>query len=396
MKSKTANRILFMFIALVVGLFLVFLLSIAGNKSRGPIQSTIDRIANEVIALENEYILKQRSNQRRKKLARFDSLSADIESLKNPKIILLGASDIVQNESFEAIINLEDSLETTFHLIHIYNAWGSKPEHQFPKLAVETILKLGSIPVITWEPWLGAFDESEYPGIPLPEKRDKACLAAIANGTYDKYIIDWASAVKAIKQPVFIRLAHEMNDPYRYPWGPQNNSPEDFRNAWIHVHNVFENLGVNNVIWIWAPHPSYAYFDVYYPGEKYVDYVGVGVLNFGTAVTWSKWWTFDQLFGNQYETLESFHKPIMITEFGSLIVGGDRAEWFSSALKSMASKFTSIKSVLFFHYPDDNTITDKVVSWYFIDDEKTKKAIINQIDLWPDSLKYSTYSTDGL
>lgn len=396
MKSKTTNRLLFMAVALVLGLFLVFLLSIAGDKSKGPVQSTVDRIANKVIALEDEYILQQRSHQRRQSLDGFRSLSEDIELLKNPKIILLGASDKIENESFESIINLEDSLKTTFQLIHIYNAWGSKKEQQFPELAVETILKLGSIPVITWEPWLSAFDESEYPGIPLPEKRDQAGLTAIANGTYDKYITEWATAAKRIHKPIFIRLAHEMNDPYRYPWGPQNNSPEDFQEAWRHVHSVFDEVGATNIIWIWAPHPSYQYFEVYYPGDEYVDYVGVGVLNFGTAVTWSEWWTFDELFGNQYEILNSFHKPIMITEFGSLVVGGDRAQWFSEALKSMADKFTRIKSVLFFHYPDDNTITNKVVSWYFIEDNRTKEAIIKQIELWPDSLKYNSEDETGL
>lgn len=187
-----------------------------------------------------------------------------------------------------------------------------------------------------------------------------------------------------------------MNDPYRYPWGPQNNTPEDFIEAWKHVHGVFERVGANNVIWVWAPHPSYEYFEVYYPGDEYVDYIGLGVLNFGTAVTWSKWWSFDQLFGNQYEKLKSFHKPIMITEFGSLNVGGDRAEWFSDALKGMAEKYTSIKAVLFFHYPADETITDKIVSWYFIEDKETKEAIIKQIELWPDSLKYNTEALNDL
>lgn len=383
MNLKTANRLLFMIVALVIALFLVYLLSIAGNKSKGPVQSTIDRIANEVLELEDEFILQKRNKQRKQKLVWFKPVSEDIESLKNPKMILLGASDKVENESFEPIINLEDSLNTTFQLIHIYNAWGSKPEQQFPKLAVETIIKLGSVPVITWEPWLSAFDESEYQGIPIPEKRDKACLTAIANGTYDKYIIDWATASKNIEKPIIVRLAHEMNDPYRYPWGPQNNTPEEFISAWKHVHDIFESVGANNVIWVWAPHPSYEYFEVYYPGDEYVDYVGVGVLNFGTAVIWSQWWTFDQLFGKHYETMTSFNKPIMITEFGSLVVGGNRAEWFSDALNNIATKYTSIKSVLFFHYPADETITDKIVSWHFIDDNETKEAIIKEIELWP-------------
>jgi len=390
MKSQTANRLLFMAIAFLFGLFLVFILSVAGNKSKGPLQSTIDRISEGVLSLEDEYMLSQRTHQRKEKLAGFDAMIEDIETLKHPKIILLGASDNISQESFENIINLEDSLNLTFQLIHIYNAWGSKEEHKFPRLSVKTILKLGSVPVITWEPWLSAFDEEEYPGLPAPEKRDNGGLAAIADGTYDKYITEWATAAKKVKKPVFIRLAHEMNDPYRYPWGPQNNSPEDFKRAWKHVHFIFDKVGANNVIWIWAPHPSYKYFDAYYPGDAYVDYVGIGVLNFGTATTWSKWWTFDQLFGSQYEKLNQFHKPIMITEFGSLNVGGNRPQWFANALKGIAEKYTTIKSVLFFHYPADNTITNKTVSWYFIDDKKTKEAIIKQINLWPDSLRYAT------
>ncbi len=388
MKSQTANRILFMTIAFIFALFLVFILSVAGNKSKGPLQSTIDRISDGILSMEDEYILQKRTDQRREKLAGFDLMIDSIETLKHPKIILLGASDNIEKESFETIINLEDSLNLTFQLIHIYNAWGSKPEHKFPQLSVETILKLGSVPVITWEPWLSAFDAEEYPGIPAPEKRDNGGLASIANGTYDKYITEWATAAKNIGKPIIIRLAHEMNDPYRYPWGPQNNSPEDFKRAWKHVHFIFDKAGATNIIWVWAPHPSYQYFDAYYPGDAYVDYVGIGVLNFGTATTWSKWWTFDQLFGSQYEKLNQFHKPIMITEFGSLNVGGDRAKWFSDALKGIGSKYTSIKSILFFHYPADNTITNKTVSWYFIDDKKTKEAIIKQIELWPDSLKY--------
>jgi len=127
--------------------------------------------------------------------------------------------------------------------------------------------------------------------------------------------------------------------------------------------------------------------DDYYPGDKFVDYIGIGVLNFGIATTWSKWWTFDQLFGKSYEKIDSFDKPVMITEFGSLNVGGDRAQWFSNAMQSIVQKYPAIKSVVFFHQNKDKTITDKEVSWYFIEDKKTKDSIVKQLKLWPDSLK---------
>jgi len=387
MKSKTIKRFLIMGAALVFGLLLVFLLSIAGGKSKGPIQNILDGVANKVLDIENHYIFQKRSKKRKQKLKIFSSFKNDINALKKPKIVLLGASDEVEKESFEAIINLEDSLRTTFPLIHIYNAWGSKAQEQFPKIAVETIIELGSTPVITWEPWLDDFKEEDYPGIPEPTKRKKGCLKAIADGTYDKYVFEWAKELATIKQPVFIRWAHEMNDPYRYPWGPQNNKYEDFTDAWTHIRDIFRYAGANNAIWIWAPHPAYGHLDDYYPGEKYVDYIGIGVLNFGIATTWSKWWTFDQLFGKSYEKVDSFSKPVMITEFGSLNVGGERSEWFNDALESVATKYPAIKSVLFFHQNADKTITDKEVSWYFIEDQKSKEAIIKQLNKWPDSLK---------
>jgi hypothetical protein len=64
--------------------------------------------------------------------------------LRNPPEILLGAFDNQNKESFESTINLEDTLKTTFPLIHIYTAWGSKEEQQFPALQVKAILELGS------------------------------------------------------------------------------------------------------------------------------------------------------------------------------------------------------------------------------------------------------------
>ncbi len=388
MENKTSHRIIFMIGAFALGILIVYLLSLAGDKSMGPLESLIKKAENKVLSIEDDLILSHRTDKRKVKLSSFDQ---SMNKLKYPKEILLGASDNTELESFETIVNLEDSIHTTFPLIQIYNAWGSKPSEQFPRIAVETIIKLGSIPVITWEPWLNDFDSEEYQGIPVPEKRDKDCLAFISYGTYDKYIIDWAKDLKKVNKPVFVRFAHEMNDPYRYPWGPQNNKPQDFVAAWQHVHMLFDSIGADNAIWIWAPHTAYGYFKEFYPGDEYVDYTGVGVLNFGNAVGWSKWWSFDDLLEKYYTKLDSFNKPIMITEFGSLASGGDRAEWFAEAIGNLPSKYPNVKSLLFFHYSSDKTITNKSVSWYFTEDEETKKAIIKELNNWPDSVKIKPF-----
>jgi hypothetical protein len=367
--------------AILMGILLVLFLTMIGNKTTGPIEDTFTAVGNQVSSIENKFILQSRKHTRSEKLHWFDEYRNDKLKIANPDKLLLGAYDNEFSESFQSVVELENSLQTTFPLIHIYTAWGSKPEQKFPALQVKAILDLGSIPIITWEPWLTDFSPTDYPKIPAdPKKRDKGGLKSIAKGNYDNYINKWAHEVKEIGRPVFIRLGHEMNDPYRYPWGPQNNKPADFIEAWRHVVQQFKNLGADNVIWIWSPHPAYLYFDYYYPGDKYVDWVGVGTLNYGTVATWSQWWTFDEIFGNYYDQLSKYNKPIMISEFGSLDVGGSRSKWFEDALLSMPVKYPAIKAVIFFHCSSDITTTNKALNWYFKDDSIVTRVIINTIE----------------
>lgn len=387
MNLKSTYRIFFIIGAFALGLLIVYILSVAGAKSKGPIQNALNHAEQNILDIENSLILDKREDKRKEALLAFDPIRNDINRLKNTKEILLGASDNTKAESFEKIINLEDSLDMKLPILSIYGAWGSKPREQFPALAAQTIINLGSTPFITWEPWLNDFDESEFPGIPAADKRGKGSLKAIAKGTYDNYIQNWALGVKNLGKPIFLRFGHEMNDPYRYPWGPQNNKPKDYIAAWKHIRAIFDSLDINNVIWVWAPHPAYGSFDAYYPGDEYVDYVGIGILNFGNSATWSKWWTFEELFGVNYEKFSSYGKPIMITEYGSLAVGGNRGHWFADGLKQIPIKYPLLKSIVFYHQPTDKTITSKTVSWYFINDRATRDSIKEQIDLWPDSLK---------
>jgi len=266
--------------------------------------------------------------------------------------------------------------------MQVYTAWGSKDEQKFPMVKVQTILKLGSLPVITWEPWLTDFDAEEYPQLRERNKRDRGGLKDIANGLYDDYITEWATDAAEVKQPILLRFGHEMNDPYRYPWGPHNNRPEDFISAWKHVHDLFIEHGANNIIWVWCPHPAHGLFDLYYPGSEYVDYTGVGVLNYGTVAHWSEWWDFKDIFGQHYDDLAAFNKPIMITEFGSLAVGGNRGTWYHKALNNLPENYPMVKCMMFFHFSKDNTLTQQELNWYFIDDSTCVANISNAIHAW--------------
>ena len=378
MKSKIF-RFSITFIAILLGIVLVLSLSLIGEKGAGPIDRFLVSTGRLISKVENKYILKKRVISRSKSLKWFKKLSEN--ALKRGKFnrILYGAYDDQVSETYQTVVNLEDSLKTVFPIIPLYTAWGSNSDQQFPSSKVQAIVDIGSVPVITWEPWLTDFSLDDYPNIPPKEKRDKFSLKAIANGTYDTYIHKWAIDAKEIISPVFVRFGHEMNDPYRYPWGPQNNKPEDFIAAWQHLVNIFKEEGALNVFWVWSPHPAYGQFDAYYPGDRYVDWLGIGTLNYGTVAKWSKWYTFDEIFGNFYPQFAKYNKPIMISEFGSLATGGDRNKWYADALSNLKSKYPLVKSVIFFHVANDNTTTDKSLNWYFIDDPEIVNSVSNII-----------------
>lgn len=379
MKSKM-YRFSITIIAVLLGIVLVLGLSLLGKKGSGPVDQFFNETGKLISKMENKYILKKREVSRSKSLVWFNKIPEN--QLQKGKIdqILYGAYDDQVSETYQTVVNLEDSLHTVFPIIQLYSAWGSKPEEQFPESRVRAISYIGSVPLITWEPWLTDFSQDDYPRIPPKDKRDKFSLQAIASGTYDSYINQWAQDAKAIGSPIFIRFGHEMNDPYRYPWGPQNNKSSDYIAAWRHVVDQFRKIGAKNVIWVWSPHPAYGDYDAYYPGDKYVDWVGVGTLNYGTVATWSKWYTFDEIFGKFYPQFAKYKKPIMISEFGSLATGGDRNKWYADALSGIRTKYPLVKSVVFFHVANDNTTTDKSLNWYIIDDPDILKTVSRNIN----------------
>lgn len=381
--KKIIYRFAIVLTALAVGILLVASLSYVGNESSGPVEDFLSKVKSVVANLEEDYILKKRVTSRSAELLWLKPLQENADKMKNPEKLLLGAFDNQAITTLQPIIVFEDSLDTVFPLIHIYSAWGSKREQRFPKDEVESIVMLGSIPVITWEPWLNDFTEEDIPGLPDIEERDKNGLKSISSGLYDSYLKKWAKDAKAEKVTILIRLGHEMNDPYRYPWGPQNNEPQDFIDAWKHVVELFRKEQVDNVLWVWAPHLAYGKFRDFYPGDGYVDWIATGTLNYGTVAPWSQWWTFDEIFAKYYEELATYHKPIMLAEFGSLAVGGDRAKWYAEALYDFPTKYPAVKALIFFHNRKDATTTFQTLNWYIKDEPAVAKAIKEQFLKWP-------------
>jgi hypothetical protein len=301
----------------------------------------------------------------------------NMAALRNPPAMLYGAFDGQLPDSFAGLNALEQRIKQPFAIISLYQAWGDHPdEADFPLRAVSTVDRLGSVPMITWEPWVKDFDSSLRPNLPPPAQREYASLNAIARGDYDFYVTRWAADAARYKRPILLRFAHEMNDPYRYPWGPQNgNRPDDFIAAWKHVHLIFQKMNATNVLWVWSPHISMPWFEYYYPGDEWVDWVGTGILNYGDAAPWSRWWTFHQIIEKAYPALQKLHKPIMITEFGTLTTGGDAADWYAQAFRDMHEKYGAIRAVVFFNQTRDVTLSTKPLDWSPLQDPRSTQVV---------------------
>jgi beta-mannanase len=93
-----------------------------------------------------------------------------------------------------------------------------------------------------------------------------------------------------------------------------------------------------------------------YPGDDVVDWIGIDGYNRGVSKSWSHWETFQQIFRAAYDTLKVFNKPMMVAEFASTELGGDKSLWMSVAYSYSKTFMPQIKAMTWFN-------TSKETDW---------------------------------
>jgi hypothetical protein len=157
----------------------------------------------------------------------------------------------------------------------------------------------------------------------------------ILDGKYDEYLREYALSLKQFGHPVLFRLNNEMNGDWCwYSAMYAGKDTEIFKALWRHIHRLFDEAGVDNVLWVWNPHdvslPDFKWNHplMYYPGDDVVDIIGITGYNTGTYFAGEKWREFHDIYKPvTVDYSEWFNKPFMITEFGSNSVGGNKAAW---------------------------------------------------------------------
>ncbi len=230
----------------------------------------------------------------------------------------------------------------------------------FPEESLDAIWQRGTVPCLTWEPMY--FEDGN-------EKAVHGSL--ILDGVYDPYIVSFAERARVWGRPFIIRFAHEMNLG-RYHWGTTKEdygpeSPMIYQDIFRYVVDTFNRVGAHNVLWAFCPNAesvpnplhdpeaSWNSAKNYYPGDEYVDILGMDGYNWGSSQTMEKngwdshWKGFREIFGNIYCELRrtNSQKPVFVFETSTVHEGGDREKWIKEAAEALRA--WRIKGVVWFH-----------------------------------------------
>jgi hypothetical protein len=227
------------------------------------------------------------------------------------------------------------------NVVGYFSGW----DENFRANAVTRSWQQGRLPMMTWEsrPIDAGNDTVDAPAYSLPN---------IIRGDFDAYLHQYAKDIVSTGLPLAIRLDHEMNGIW-YPWAETDgqgrsingNNVGDYVKMWRHVHDIFQQEGANDlVVWVWAPnivnnlpatHKAPGYLESLYPGDAYVDWVGLsGYLR--PPYKADNDFSFDYTFKASLDKLRSItSKPILLAEVGASETGGHKATWITSFFQAL-------------------------------------------------------------
>lgn len=290
--------------------------------------------------------------------------------------------------SLESVMKWDIEMGMNTNIVSFYQAWGPESISQFPDSVLNVAIReKGVVPMITWEPWSSTFPEFKED---FNLATDRKVMAGIIDGKFDHYLEQYSEKIRALSGPVFLRFAHEPDNP-QYPWSKAGaNTAEEFKEAHRYVVNFFAVRGVANVAWVYNPWND-KNAEKYYPGDDFVDWIGITGLNYGMAAMDGKWRSFKDIYEPFRKVLLKHKKPMMISEFGSTSYGGDQQAWLNEALYAIGNYYKEIKSVTYFYSNSDKNWTTNwrpkwsngFIDWTFAKKDKCVESLTYHYGMFP-------------
>ena len=182
---------------------------------------------------------------------------------------------------------------------------------------------------------------------------DQYTSKQLAEGVLDEYYKAYFKEIADHPEymdlgPVWFRPANEMNS----NWLQYGGDPKNYVKYWRRMYNIAEQYGLTDFnVFVWSPNdvtfnstnhvmPEAVMHD-YWPGEIYVDWVGVSC--YPTSLAGLVWP--EDLIEEVYTLGKRYGKPMMVSEgaYGKQVQDSKKAEWvraYFEALKKYGFKAT--------------------------------------------------------
>jgi endoglucanase len=160
--------------------------------------------------------------------------------------------------------------------------------------------------LITIEPWTWTQSERNTPEI-LRE--------GIFNGTYDANMEAICGTIATLQSPATIRWGHEMEAKDSvFIWS--NWAPQDYIRAFQRMTTICRQAAPQITV-MWSPLGEEG-LEAYYPGDEYVDLVGISVFGLQAfdQIAFDGDRSYVDVMAPRYARAAAFGKPVVIAELG--------------------------------------------------------------------------------
>ena len=199
--------------------------------------------------------------------------------------------------------------------------------------------------------------------------------------------------------PFFLRFFHEMDAKKGATWG-YHSDPTKFHQVWRMIRQRFEDAGVTNAVWVFAP--TAWHFNPgtgvaaqdFYPGDDVVDWVGAdGYMMYPSPCGPSQYRATEDEFNDIYRAFfqwaDPLNKPIMIPEWGAnastpelMAINGDSQLKFIESAPQALVDHPNVGALVYY----DNLREDEGCDWRL-----DRAAPDNNGDGLPDSVLLDAY-----
>jgi hypothetical protein len=257
-----------------------------------------------------------------------------------------------EDVTLKDLLDYERAVGKTATWVYFSTYWFESRE--FPTNISTWIRNSGSIPYIRM------MLQSEYK---FDGKETVYTLDNILAGQFDSDLHAWCVSARQFSDHLIVEYGTEM-DTAMFPWSGSRNGggrldgygdpslpdgPERFRDAYRHIIQICRNAGAVNITWVFHtasdydpedPDNVWNRIDYYYPGDDWIDWIGVSVYGVHTPMA-----SYYDIFQENMDHIHPLilkmapHKPIIIAELGSAKNNPflDQVEWTRDALTAITS-----------------------------------------------------------